>query len=109
MQPINEVAFPTLSKAEFDLVKPLATACDYADGETVFRAGQAEIDLFVVESGQIEIRNPTDGDRVIVVHGPRPILRRHRSADGPPGDRDRRGTRQNACLASRAQPTPGDS
>src|SRR5208282_77403 len=43
---------------------------DYADGETVFRAGQAEIDLYVVESGQVEIRNPNDGGREIVTHGP---------------------------------------
>ncbi|HEX4412267.1 MAG TPA: FAD-dependent oxidoreductase [Lacipirellulaceae bacterium] len=70
MQPIQEVAFPTLSKGEFDLVKTLATACDYADGEIVFRAGEAEVDLYIVESGQIEIRNPTDGDRVIVTHEP---------------------------------------
>ena len=66
MQPIQEVAFPTLSKAEFDHVKSLATACDYADGETVFHAGDAEVDLYIVESGQIEIRNPTDGGRLIV-------------------------------------------
>ncbi len=38
--------------------------------ETIFRAGQADIDLYIVESGQIEIRNPTDGDRLIVTHGP---------------------------------------
>ncbi len=38
----NEVAFPQLTSAELALVKPLATPCDYADGETIFRAGQAE-------------------------------------------------------------------
>src|SRR5207249_3342678 len=48
----------------------LATPCDYADGDVIFRAGQAEIDLYIVESGEIEIRNPTDGDHVIVAHGP---------------------------------------
>ncbi len=52
------------------MVKPLGVARDYADGETIFRAGQADIDLYVVEDGQIEIRNPRDGDRVIVVHEP---------------------------------------
>ena len=36
----------------------------------IFRAGQADIDLVIVETGQIEIRNPTDGQRVIVVHEP---------------------------------------
>ena len=67
---IDEVAFPHLTSAELALVKPLATPCDYADGETVFRAGQADIDLYIIESGQMEIRNPTGGDSLIVTHGP---------------------------------------
>jgi thioredoxin reductase (NADPH) len=50
------------------MVKPLATICDFADGEIVFRAGQADLDLFIVESGGLEILNPVDGFRTIVVH-----------------------------------------
>ena len=61
---IDKVAFPQLTSAELALVKPLATPCDYADGETIFRAGQADIDLYIIESGQMEIRNPTGGDRL---------------------------------------------
>jgi thioredoxin reductase (NADPH) len=68
MPQTEEAAFPRLTSAELALVKPLATLCVYADGETIFRAGQADIDLYIVESGQIEIQNPTDGNRVIVVH-----------------------------------------
>jgi thioredoxin reductase (NADPH) len=64
----EEVAFPRLTNAELAHVKPLATPCVYSDGETIFRAGQADIDLYIVESGQIEIHNPTNGNRVIVVH-----------------------------------------
>ena len=67
---IDEVAFPHLTSAELALVKPLATPCDYADGETIFRAGQAEIDLYIIESGHMEIHNPTGGDGLIVTHGP---------------------------------------
>src|SRR5436853_3205527 len=66
----EEVAFPLLTKAEIAFLKPLATARDYADGETVFRAGQADVDLCVVESGRIDILNPTDGNRVIATHLP---------------------------------------
>ena len=66
----EETAFPRLTSAELALVRPLARPCDYADGDTVFRAGQPDIDLFVVESGRMEIRNPADGDRLIVVHEP---------------------------------------
>ena len=66
----QEAAFPRLSTAEFAVLKSLATAHDYVDGETIFRAGQADIDLCVVESGRIDILNPTDGNRVIATHEP---------------------------------------
>jgi thioredoxin reductase (NADPH) len=70
MAQTEETAFPRLTSAELALVKPLAKSCDYADGDIVFRAGQPDIDLYVVESGRMEIRNPTDGDHLIVVHEP---------------------------------------
>jgi thioredoxin reductase (NADPH) len=70
MAQTEEVAFPRLTEAEVALVRPLARTCDYEDGQTVFHAGQADIDLFVVVSGKIEIQNPTDGHQVIVVHDP---------------------------------------
>jgi len=66
----HEAAFPRLTDAEIAHIRPLATVRDYADGETIFRVGQADIDLNIVESGQIEIRNPMDGHRVIAVHEP---------------------------------------
>src|SRR5437868_12702830 len=66
----EQVAFPTLSTVEITVLKSLATAHDYADGEIIFRAGQADIDLCVVESGQIDILNPTDDNRVIATHDP---------------------------------------
>src|SRR3984893_9494531 len=66
----EEEAFAGPSSAELAVLKPLATAHDYVDGETIFRAGQADIDLCVVESGQIDILNPTDGNRVLVSHEP---------------------------------------
>src|ERR1700689_4553948 len=68
---LDEVtAFPRLTDSEIAVLKPLAKPRTYADGETVFRAGQADIDLFVVESGHLDILNPNDGNRVIVSHDP---------------------------------------
>jgi thioredoxin reductase (NADPH) len=64
----DEAAFPRLTLSEIGHLKPFATPCDYADGETVFRAGQSDIDLFVVETGTLEIQNPNDENRVIVTH-----------------------------------------
>jgi thioredoxin reductase (NADPH) len=66
----NEVAFPTLTDAEMAALRPQAESCTFEDGQTVFRAGQAELDLFVVESGGIAIINPADDNRLVVTHGP---------------------------------------
>jgi thioredoxin reductase (NADPH) len=70
MAPCDEAAFPSLSDAELAVLKPLGTAHNYIDGETIFRAGQVDIDLFVVESGKIDILNPTNGNQVIATHEP---------------------------------------
>src|SRR5437870_12255786 len=70
MAPTEEAAFPRLTSAELALVRTLPKPCDYADGDVVFRAGQPDIHLYVVESGQSEIRNPTDGHRLLPVFAP---------------------------------------
>ena len=45
----DPIAFPRLTPEDLALLKPLATPCTYEDGQTVFRAGSADLDLFVVE------------------------------------------------------------
>jgi NAD(P)-dependent dehydrogenase (short-subunit alcohol dehydrogenase family) len=57
----HPTALPHLSAAELPALKPLAVPCSYNDSQIVFRAGDADLDLFVVESGAIEIVNPADG------------------------------------------------
>ncbi len=69
-QSADPALFPVLTAAEMDRLRPLAEAVRFADGETVFRAGEAETALFVVERGGIEVQNPAAGDEVIVTHGP---------------------------------------
>ena len=66
----NPIAFPRLDAGDLASLKPLATSCSFDDGQTVFRAGDADLDLFVVESGAIEILNPADDNRHVVTHGP---------------------------------------
>ncbi len=66
----NAIAFPRLSESDLASLKPMGASCAFEDGETIFRAGDAELDLFVVESGAIEILNPSDGNRSVVTHGP---------------------------------------
>src|SRR5436190_23255529 len=63
-------AFPQLDATDLAALKPLATACAFGDGEIIFRAGDADLDLFVVESGAIEILNSSDDNRHIVTHEP---------------------------------------
>src|SRR5260370_21300356 len=66
----DTIALPTLADNDLAALKSLATSCSFEDGQTVFRAGDADLDLFVVESGAIEILNPSDNNRHIVTHGP---------------------------------------
>src|SRR2546428_8403354 len=66
----DPIAFPRLTPEDLALLKPLGTPCTYEDGQTVFRAGSADLDLFVVESGAIEILNPSNENRHVVTHGP---------------------------------------
>ena len=69
-EPSGPIAFPTLDANELVALEPLGSSCWFDDGEVVFRAGDADLDLFPVESGAIEIINPSDGSRRVVTHGP---------------------------------------
>src|SRR3954471_13004530 len=64
----ENAAFPKLDASELDQLRPLATRRSCRDGEIIFKAGDADIDLFVVESGGIDILNPTDENALIVTH-----------------------------------------
>src|SRR4029077_10843972 len=64
----DAIAFPKLTAADMALLKPMATECSFKNGDTIFRAGDADVDLFVVESGEVAILNPADGE-LIAMHG----------------------------------------
>jgi thioredoxin reductase (NADPH) len=64
----NPIAFPVLDASDLALLRPLATECSFEDGQTIFHAGDADLDLFVVESGGIDILNPADDNRLVVTH-----------------------------------------
>ncbi len=59
-----------LSESEMAMIRAMGTVAKFADGDKVFCAGDAELDLYVVESGAIEIQNPSDANQIIAVHGP---------------------------------------
>src|SRR5262245_55158599 len=66
----DRIAFPVLSESDLAAIRPIAGSVSFADGEVVFHAGDAELDLFVVEEGAVEIINPADENRQVVTHGP---------------------------------------
>jgi thioredoxin reductase (NADPH) len=66
----DAIAFPHLSATDLALLQPMSVSCSFQDGETIFNAGDADVDLFVIESGAVEILNPADGGRHVVTHGP---------------------------------------
>jgi thioredoxin reductase (NADPH) len=69
-----ESAFPRLSHEEMDLVRSLGTVRHCREGEVVFKAGDADIDFYVVDSGRVEILNPTADDARITIHEPGEFL-----------------------------------
>ena len=61
-------AFPTLTAADMDILQPYALCEYFEDGELIFEAGQADIDMFVVRAGGIEIFNPANDNKHIITH-----------------------------------------
>lgn len=66
----NPIAFPRLAANDLALLKPLSDILTFSDGQIIFRAGDVDMDLFIVETGGIKILNPSDENRHIVTHGP---------------------------------------
>src|SRR4030095_14648782 len=65
-----DIAFPELTTEDLALLRPLGDSCWYEDGQMIFRAGDDTVDLYVIESGAMEILNPVQGNRSVVTHGP---------------------------------------
>src|SRR4051812_17922121 len=69
-QHLDSRAFPTLDEDEMEVLAELGVSELLRDGQTAFRAGDADIDFFVVQDGNLEILNPTDNNNLVVAHGP---------------------------------------
>jgi thioredoxin reductase (NADPH) len=61
-------AFPTLDEQELEMLRPLACEQDFAPGETLMKAGDRDVDFFVIERGAVDVLNPTDDNSLIVTH-----------------------------------------
>src|SRR4051794_7074228 len=66
--PEASTRYPRLDAVDVAALTALAEPCSFKHGETIFRAGECDLDLFVVESGGIDIITPSENDRHIVTH-----------------------------------------
>src|SRR3989475_6295035 len=65
----ESIAFPHLTPRDLEQLRPFGTPCSYEDGQVIFSAGEDAIDLFVVESGAMEILHPAQDNRSVVTLG----------------------------------------
>ena len=64
-------AFPVLSPAQVDRIRPYASVRSVHAGEVLFEPGAAGMSCFVVLSGKLDIAVPgLSGERVFVTYGP---------------------------------------
>ncbi|HET8946184.1 MAG TPA: FAD-dependent oxidoreductase [Candidatus Polarisedimenticolia bacterium] len=61
-------AFPPLTAAQIERLRPFTTPRDLRDGESLWEAGDRNRPLYIVESGELEIRS--GADHVVTVHTP---------------------------------------
>jgi CRP-like cAMP-binding protein len=64
-------AFPALTSAQIDRIRPLAHSRQVRPGEILFEPNDTAVPFFVLLSGSMEIVQPTlEGERPIATHGP---------------------------------------
>src|SRR4029434_8124211 len=67
---LEGIAFPHLTPRDLEQLRPFGTQCSYEDAQVIFSAEDDAVDLFIVESGAMEILNPAQDNRSVVTHGP---------------------------------------
>ncbi len=68
----DPTAFPELTDEELACIAELGTRRTFADGETLFEAGERDYPMFAIVSGHVAILDPSGDDvREVGVHGPR--------------------------------------
>ncbi len=64
-------AFPVLTPAQIDRVRPLGRLRNVARGEILFQPNDTNVPFFVLLSGSMEIVQPSlDGERLVAAHSP---------------------------------------
>src|SRR4051795_9269451 len=64
-------AFPVLTPAQIDRIRPLGRTRKVERGEILFQPDDTDVPFFVLLSGSMEIVQPSlEGERAIATHGP---------------------------------------
>src|SRR5258708_1974729 len=66
--PNDQRAFPKLTDDEMQFLTTVGKVEDYEDKQVVFKAGDADIDFFVVQLGAVDVLNAADDNSLIVTH-----------------------------------------
>ena len=70
----NTQAFPVLTPAQIDRIRPLGHIRGVQSRETLYKPNDSAVPFFVVLSGQMEVLRPTlDGERLVVIHNHQPL------------------------------------
>ncbi len=68
-------AFPKLTDEDLVLARSCGSTERHGAGESIFVAGDRQVDFFIILSGRVEILDTSDGtERLIVIHGPGAII-----------------------------------
>ncbi|MBV9275361.1 MAG: FAD-dependent oxidoreductase [Verrucomicrobia bacterium] len=71
----ESVAFPKLDDRQLAMLEPLGVRRTIRDGELLYRAGQRDLGLMVVLSGELEVFESRDGqEQILAVCGPRGFI-----------------------------------
>jgi thioredoxin reductase (NADPH) len=71
----ESIAFPKIDDHQLALLDPLGERRTIRRGEMLFRAGQRDLSMTVVLSGELEVFEPRDGDELILATpGPRDFV-----------------------------------
>jgi thioredoxin reductase (NADPH) len=71
----ESIAFPKLDDRQLAMLEPLGTRRTLRRGEMVFRAGQRDLGLTVILSGEVEVFESREGqEQVLSIPGPRDFI-----------------------------------
>jgi CRP-like cAMP-binding protein len=86
----HDIAFPRLSRAQIDALRPWGRVRPVAPGDVLFQEGDRGFSFYVVLDGAVEIIEQSRGtSREVTVHEPRGIHGRRGHAVGTRLARDR--------------------